>query len=62
MVFIYASIWHIIVHIPKTKVLIFYERYTTVCGSFHYGDNIIEKAEQYTYLGVVYRTILKKSV
>ena len=30
----YASLWHIIVSIPKTKVLIFNERYTTVCGSF----------------------------
>ena len=30
------------------------ERYTTVCGSSHYGDNIIEKAQQYKYLGVVY--------
>ena len=52
----YASLWHIIVSIPKTKVLIFNERYTTVCRSFHYGDNIIEKAEQYKYLGVVYST------
>ena len=52
----YASLWHIIVSIPKTTVLIFNERYTTVCGSFHYGDNIIEKAEQYKYLGVVYST------
>ena len=52
----YASLWHIIVSICKTKVLIFKERYTTVCGSFHYGDNIIEQAEQYKYLGVVYST------
>ena len=52
----YASLWHIIVSIPKTKVLIFNERYTTICGSFHYGDNIIEKAEQYKYFGVVYST------
>ena len=52
----YASLWHILVSIPKTKVLIFNERHTTVCGSFHYGDNIIEKAEQYIYLGVVYST------
>ena len=52
----YASLWHIIVSIPKTKVLIFNERYTTVCGSFYYGDNIIEKAEQYKYIGVVYST------
>ena len=52
----YTSLWHIIVSIPKTKVLIFNELYTTECGSFHYGDNIIEKAEQYKYLGVVYST------
>ena len=51
-----ASLWHIIVSIPKTKVLIFNERYTKVHGSFHYGDNIIEKSEQYKYLGVVYST------
>ena len=49
----YASLWHIIVSIHKTNVFIFTERYTTVCGSFHYGDNILEKAEQYKYLGVV---------
>ena len=54
--YLYASLWHIIVSILKTKVLIFKERYTKVHGSFHYGDNIIEKAEQYKYLGVVYST------
>ena len=54
--YLYASLWHIIVSISKTKVLIFNERYTKVHGSFHYGDNIIEKAEQYKYLGVVYST------
>ena len=42
--------------IPKTKVLIFNERYTTVSGSFHYGDDFIEMAKQYKYLGVVYST------
>ena len=52
----YASLWHIIVSIPKTKILIFNERSTKERGSFHYGDNIIEKAEQYKYLGVVYST------
>ena len=52
----YASLWHIIVSIPKTKILVCNERYTKVPGSFHYGDNIIEKAEQYKYLGVVYST------
>ena len=54
--YLYASLWHIIVSIPKTKALIFNERYTKVHGSFHYGDNIIEKSEQYKYLGVVYST------
>ena len=54
----YASLWHIIVSIPKTKVLIFKERYTTVCGSFHYGDNIIEQAEQYKYKSA--NNVLKK--
>ena len=54
--YLYASLWHIIVSIPKTKVLIFNERYTKVRRNFHYGDNIIEKAEQYKYLGVVYST------
>ena len=53
-VYSYASLWHIIVSIHKTKVLIFNELYTTICGSFHYGDNIIEKAEWYKYLGVLY--------
>ena len=40
--YLYAFLWHIIVSIPKTKVLIFNERYTKVHGSFHYGDNIRE--------------------
>ena len=48
----YASLWHIIVSIPKT----------TACESFHYGDNIIEKAEQYKYLGVVYSTKYSNTV
>ena len=52
----YVSLWHIIVSIPKTTVLIYNERYTKVRRSFHYGDNIIEKAEQCQYLGVVYST------
>ena len=52
----YASLWHIIVSIPKTKVLIFNKRHTSVCGNFYYGDNLIEKAEKYKYLGVVYST------
>ena len=51
--YLYASLWHIIVSIPKTKVLIFNERYTKVRRSFHHGDNITEIAEQYKYLGVV---------
>ena len=64
--YLYASLWHIIVCIPKTKVLIFNERYTKVRRSFHYGDNIIEKAKKYKYLGVVYSTksankVLKKT-
>ena len=46
--YLYASLWHIIVSIPTTKVLIFNERYTKVRRSFHYGDNIIEKDKQYT--------------
>ena len=50
----YASLWYIIVNIFKTKALIFNERYTKVRGNFHYGDNIIEEAEQYKYMGVVY--------
>ena len=58
----YASLWHIIVSIPKTKILVFNERYTKVPGSFHYGDNIIEKAEQYKYLGVVYSTKFGKAI
>ena len=49
----YAPLWHIIISIPQTKVLIFIECYTTVCGNFHYGDKNIE---QYKYLGVVYST------
>ena len=54
--YLYASLWHIIVSIPKTKVLIFNERYTKVRRSLHCGDNIIEKAKKYKYLGMVYST------
>ena len=60
--YIYASLWHILVSIPKTKVLIFHARYSPPCGNFYYGDNIIEKAEQYKYLGVVYSTKCSNNV
>ena len=44
---LYASLWHIIVSIPKTKVLISNKLHTPVCDNFYYGDNVIEKAEKY---------------
>ena len=59
---LYASLWHIIVSIPKTKVLIFNKRHTSECDSFYYGDDIIEKNEKYKYLGVVYSTKYPKNV
>ena len=58
----YASMWYIIVRIPKTKVLRFNKRYTSECDNFHYDDNVIEKAEKYKYLGVVYSTKYPKNV
>ena len=57
----YASLWHIIVSIPKTKVLIF-NSHTSECDNLYYGDNVIEKAEKYKYLGVVYSTKYPKNV
>ena len=58
----YASLWHIIVSIPKTKLLVFNKRYASECDNFYYGDNVIEKAEKYKYLGVVYGTKYPKNV
>ena len=58
----YASLWHIIVSIPKTKVLIFNKRHTSECDNFYYGDNVLEKAEKYKYIGVVYSTKYPKNV
>ena len=58
----YASLWHIIVSIPKTNVLIFNKRHTSECDSFYYGDDIIEKSEKYKYLGAVYSTNYPKNV
>ena len=58
----YASLWHIIVSIPKTKVLIFNKRHTSECDNFYYGDNVIEKAEKYRYLSVLYSTKYPKNV
>ena len=58
----YALLWHIIVSISKTKVLIFNKRHTSECDNFYYGDNVIEKAEKYKYLGVVYSTKYPKNV
>ena len=49
----FASLWHIIVSIPKTKVPIINKCYTSECNNFYYGDNVIEKAEKYKYLGAV---------
>ena len=60
--FMYASLWHIIVSIPKTKFLIFNKRYASECDNFYYGDNVMEKAENYKYLGVVYSTKYPKKV
>ena len=58
----YASLWHIIVSIPKTKVLIFNKRHTSECDNVYYGDNVIEKAEKYKYPAVVYSTRYPKNV
>ena len=58
----YASLWHIIVSISKTKVLIFNKRYAAEFYNFYYGYNVIEKAEKYKYLGVVYSTKYPKNV
>ena len=58
----YASLWHIIVSIPKTKVLIFNTQHTSECDSFYYGDDIIGKNEKYKYLEVVYSTKYPKNV
>ena len=58
----YASLWHIIVSIPKTKVVIFNKHHTSECDNFYYGDDTIEKSEKYKYLGVVYSTKYPKNV
>ena len=58
----YASLWHIIVSIPKTKVLIFNKRHSSECDNFYYGDDVIQKTEKYKYLGVVYSTKYPKNV
>ena len=58
----YASLSHIIVSIPKTKVLLFHKRHTSEFDNFYYGDNVIEKAEKYKYLGVVYSTEYPENV
>ena len=47
----------VIVSIRKTEILIFNKRHTTKWDNFYYGDNVIEKAEKYKYLGVVYITL-----
>ena len=33
----YVSLWHIIVSIPKTKIIIFNKRYASECDNFYYG-------------------------
>ena len=58
----YASLWHIIINIPKTIVLIFNKRYTSECDNFYHWDNVIEKAGKYKYLGVIYSTKYTKNV
>ena len=52
----YASLWHIIVSISKTKVLIFNKRHTPECDNFYYCDNVIEKAENINTL-VLYKVL-----
>ena len=58
----YASQWHIIVSIPKTRILIFNKRHTTEWDNFYHGYNGIEKAEKYKYFGIVYTTKYIKNV
>ena len=58
----YASLWAIIVSIPKIKVIISNKRHTSECDNFCYGDNVIEKAEKCKYRGVVYGTKYSENV
>ena len=37
-------------------IYVFNKRHTSECDNFYYGDKVIEKAEWYKYLGVVYST------
>ena len=58
----YASLWHVIISISKTTVLILTKRHTSECDSFYNSDDVIEKAETYKYLGAVYSTKYPKNV
>lgn len=51
----YTSIWHLIVSLVKTKIVIFNSRQVNVQDSFYYGTERIGIVHEYKYLGVYFR-------
>ena len=46
--------WHMVLNLPKTKVLVFNKRHCT--DKFYYNGSEIDHADSYKYLGVWFRT------
>ena len=54
--FNYTSLWHLIVNLIKTKILIFNHKGPVSVNTFKFGNELIEITDEYKYLGVFFKT------
>ena len=52
----YCKLWQLEVNTDKTKVMVISKRKTKVNTIFRYNNQVIEKVDQFQYLGVVYNS------
>ena len=52
----YCKLWQLEVNTDKTKVMVISKRKTKVNTIFRYNNQVIEKVDQFQYLGVVFNS------
>ena len=58
----FCAAWHLIVSLPKTKVLIFTDHPKARTPKFTYGQETIDIAPEYKYLGLIFSTPSKNAL
>ena len=58
----FCAAWHLIVSLPKTKVLIFNDHPKARTPKFTYGQETIDIAPEYKYLGLIFSTRSKNAL